>query len=59
MARVGHAPLEFDPLLVLGLFDDVILQRLRTKGTRSALLVVIYDGRYLAIAADMFLRRIP
>lgn len=56
---MGHAPFELDPLFVLCLFDDVILQCLCTKGTRDAMLVVIEDRRYLAITAYMFLRRIP
>jgi hypothetical protein len=45
-------------LFVLCLLDDVILQRLRAKGTRGAMLVVIQDGRYLAITAYMLLRRV-
>jgi hypothetical protein len=57
--RVEHAPLKLDPLFVFGLLNDVILQRLGTKGTRSTVLIVIDDRRYLAIAAYMLLGGIP
>ena len=54
-----YPPLKLDPLLVMGLLNDMVLQRLLTKSTRGATLVVIHEGRYPENAPCMLLPRIP
>ena len=54
-----NSPFELIPIFFFCLIDDLLLQRLGANGSHGTLTVIVQDGRYLAIAPDVFLGRVP
>jgi hypothetical protein len=51
-------PFHFDPILVLSLFNDSLLEGFGSHGTDGPLSIVVHYGGYLGVASHFFFGRI-
>ena len=59
MVSLIGSPFELDPTFFFCFIDDVLLKGFSANSFHGTLSVIVQDGRYLVIAFDVFLGRIP